>query len=131
MQDAGLAVEMAPAPSEVLECQPGGLRRVLGNLLDNALKYGNRAQAALHSMQDEITITIDDDGPGIPEAELRRVFEPFYRLEQSRSRDTGGSGLGLAIAQSIIQAHGGQITLSNRPQGGLRVTLTLPRGPVS
>ena len=104
---------------------------MLGNLLDNALKYGNRAQAALHSMQDEITITIDDDGPGIPEAELQRVFEPFYRLEQSRSRDTGGSGLGLAIAQSIIQAHGGQITLSNRPQGGLRVTLTLPRGPVS
>ena len=131
MQDAGMAVEMAPAPSEVLECQPGALRRVLGNLLDNAMKYGHRAQAALHATQDGVAITIDDDGPGIPEAELQRVFEPFYRLEQSRSRDTGGSGLGLAIAQSIIEAHGGQITLSNRPQGGLRVTLTLPRGFVS
>ena len=127
MQDAGLAVEMVPAASDVLECQPGGLRRVLGNLLDNALKYGQAAHAALHATQGEITITIGDDGPGIPEAELQRVFEPFYRLEQSRNRDTGGTGLGLAIAQSIAQAHGGQIALANRPEGGLRATLTLPR----
>ncbi len=127
MQDAGLAVKMAPAASEVLECQPGGLRRVLGNLLDNALKYGHAAHAALCATPGGIEITIDDDGPGIPEAELQRVFEPFYRLEQSRSRDTGGSGLGLAIAQSIAQAHGGQITLANRPEGGLRATLRLPR----
>ena len=61
---------------------------------------------------------IEDEGPGIPDAELRRVFEPFYRLEQSRSRETGGTGLGLAIAQSIAEAHGGLVTLANRPEGG-------------
>jgi signal transduction histidine kinase len=127
MADAGLNVSMEPAVSEVLECQPGGLRRVLGNLLDNALKYGHSAHAALHATLSGIEITIDDGGPGIPDAELQRVFEPFYRLEQSRNRDTGGTGLGLAIAQSIAQAHGGQITLANRPEGGLRATLTLPR----
>jgi signal transduction histidine kinase len=81
----------------------------------------------LHATLSGIEITIDDGGPGIPDAELQRVFEPFYRLEQSRNRDTGGTGLGLAIAQSIAQAHGGQITLANRPEGGLRATLTLPR----
>ena len=75
----------------------------------------------------DIEITIDDEGPGIPEQELSRVFEPFYRLEQSRNRDTGGIGLGLAIAQSIVQSHGGELTLSNRPEGGLRATIRLPR----
>ena len=72
-------------------------------------------------------VFIDDEGPGIPDAELQRVFEPFYRLEQSRSRETGGTGLGLAIAQSIAQAHGGQISLANRPAGGLRAIVSLPR----
>ena len=70
---------------------------------------------------------VEDEGPGIPDAELRRVFEPFYRLEQSRSRETGGTGLGLAIAQSIAEAHGGQVTLANRSEGGLRAILSLPR----
>ena len=70
---------------------------------------------------------VEDEGPGIPDAELRRVFEPFYRLEQSRSRETGGTGLGLAIAQSIAEAHGGLVTLANRPEGGLRAILSVPR----
>ena len=74
-----------------------------------------------------IEINIDDDGPGIPEAELSRVLEPFYRLDQSRSRETGGVGLGLAIAQGIVQAHGGTVTLLNRPLGGLRAKIVLPR----
>jgi signal transduction histidine kinase len=73
-----------------------------------------------------VEIDIDDDGPGIPEAELARVLEPFYRLEESRSRETGGVGLGLAIAHSIIQAHGGRLTLTNRPAGGLRASIVLP-----
>ena len=73
-----------------------------------------------------IEIDIDDEGPGIPEAELAKVFQPFYRLEESRSRETGGTGLGLAIAQSIVQAHGGELTLANRPGGGLRASINLP-----
>ena len=70
---------------------------------------------------------IDDEGPGIPEQELSRVFDPFYRLEGSRSRETGGVGLGLAIAQSIVQAHRGALLLSNRATGGLRTRIVLPR----
>jgi signal transduction histidine kinase len=126
MADAGLPVTMTPAAPLTHECQPGALKRALTNLLDNAVKYGKRAQAAITSTAKTIEITIDDDGPGIPEAELPRVFQPFYRVEESRSRDTGGTGLGLAIAQSIVQAHGGELTLANRPGGGLRATITLP-----
>jgi signal transduction histidine kinase len=74
-----------------------------------------------------INIIIDDEGSGIPEQELTRVFDPFYRLEESRSRETGGVGLGLAIAQSIVQAHRGEIVLSNRPAAGLRAAIALPR----
>ena len=74
-----------------------------------------------------IEIDIDDEGPGIPEPELSRVLEPFYRLEESRSRETGGVGLGLAITHSIVQAHGGTLELSNRPTGGLRASIVLPR----
>jgi signal transduction histidine kinase len=126
MADAGLPVTMAPAEPFTHECQPGALKRALANLLDNAVKYGKRARAAITSTEKAIEITIDDDGPGIPEAELPRVFQPFYRVEESRSRDTGGTGLGLAIAQSIVQGHGGELTLANRPDGGLRASVKLP-----
>ncbi|WP_298110866.1 HAMP domain-containing sensor histidine kinase [Bradyrhizobium sp.] len=127
MADAGLAVSMTPTESVILECRPGALRRVVSNLLDNALKYGKTARVELLASPSTITIAIDDEGPGIPEAERQNVFEPFYRLEPSRSRETGGTGLGLAIAQSIAQANGGQITLINRAAGGLRAVLSLPR----
>jgi signal transduction histidine kinase len=73
-----------------------------------------------------VEITIDDDGPGIPDAELANVFQPFYRVEGSRSRETGGIGLGLAIALSVVLGHGGELTLSNRPEGGLRARIGLP-----
>jgi signal transduction histidine kinase len=76
---------------------------------------------------DAVVVRVADEGPGIPEASLERVFEPFYRLESSRSRDTGGSGLGLSIARDIAQAHGGTLTLQNRPLGGLTAELRLPR----
>lgn len=76
-----------------------------------------------------VVVTLDDDGPGIPEAEREKVFAPFYRVEGSRSRETGGTGLGLSVARTIIHAHGGTISLSDAPGGkGLRVTVTLPRG---
>ena len=124
--DAGAPVSMEPAMPIVYECQPAALKRALTNLLDNAVKYGKRARAAIRSTPRAVEITIDDDGPGIPEAELGRVFEPFYRVEGSRSRDTGGIGLGLAIALSVVQGHGGQLRLSNRPEGGLRASAVLP-----
>jgi signal transduction histidine kinase len=126
MADAGLPVTMTPAAPLIYECQPGALKRALSNLLDNAVKYGKRAQAAIAVAEDEIEISIDDEGPGIPEGELPRVFQPFYRVEESRNRSTGGTGLGLAITQSIVQAHGGEITLANRPGGGLRASIKLP-----
>jgi signal transduction histidine kinase len=126
MADAGLAVTMQPAAPLIYECQPGALKRAITNLLDNAVKYGKRAEAAIAATATTIEITVDDDGPGIPEAELARVFQPFYRVEESRNRDTGGTGLGLAIAQSIVQTHGGELTLANRPGGGLRATIKLP-----
>lgn len=126
MADAGRPVSMAPASAVIHECQPGALKRALVNLLDNAVKYGKRAEAAITRTAKAIEITIDDEGPGIPEAELIRVFQPFYRVENSRSRETGGTGLGLAIAQSIVQTHGGELILANRPKGGLRASIRLP-----
>ena len=127
MSDAGLPVHMRTAPPILYKCQPVALKRAVRNLLDNAVKYGKSGSAELHVAVRSIEINIDDDGPGIPEAALSRVLEPFYRLDQSRSRETGGVGLGLAIAQGIVQAHGGTVTLLNRPLGGLRAKIVLPR----
>jgi signal transduction histidine kinase len=117
---------MEQAQPIVYECQPAALKRALSNLIDNAVKYGKQARAAIRSTPQSIEITVDDEGPGIPEDELGRVFQPFYRVEGSRSRETGGIGLGLAIALSVVQAHGGELTLSNRPGGGLRASVGLP-----
>jgi signal transduction histidine kinase len=127
MADAGLPIAMMPAESLHYDCQPGALKRAMANLLDNAVKYGKRAQATVTATETTIDITIDDEGPGLPEAEIPKVFQPFYRVEESRSRETGGTGLGLAIAQSVVQAHGGELTLTNREGGGLRACIRLPR----
>jgi signal transduction histidine kinase len=115
----------APASLRVA-CRPKALKRALSNLIDNALKYGARAEISLVSKPDGLSVTVDDDGPGLPEAELERVFEPFYRVEGSRSRDTGGAGLGLAIVRQIARGHGGEVRLANRPGGGLRAELWCP-----
>jgi signal transduction histidine kinase len=127
MVDAGLPVTMDPAEPVVHEVRPDALKRAIRNLLDNAVKYGKTAQLAIRATAKAIEVTIDDEGPGIPEQELSRVFDPFYRVEQSRGPETGGVGLGLAIAQSIVQGHGGELTLGNRPVAGLRASITLPR----
>ncbi|MCF3948061.1 ATP-binding protein [Acidiphilium iwatense] len=127
LADAGLNVAMAPAAPVTMSCQPVALRRAFVNLLDNAVKYGGSADVAIASDRHTVTVTIDDHGPGIPAAELSKVFEPFYRIEESRSRETGGSGLGLAIALAVVEAHGGTIQLANRSSGGLSVRVTLPR----
>jgi signal transduction histidine kinase len=125
--DVELAIEPAGTAPLLVQGQPVALRRGFCNLIDNALKYGERARVALSLGTDSIAVTVDDDGPGLPEEELERVFRPFYRVEQSRSRDTGGVGLGLAVARTVFRAHGGDVGLANRPQGGLRATVTLPR----
>lgn len=127
MADAGVSVTMEPAVSVVSDCRPAALKRAITNLIDNAVKYGKIARASIRAIPGAIEIIIDDDGPGIPEEELVRVFQPFYRVEGSRSRETGGIGLGLAIALSTVQAHGGELALANRREGGLRARITLPR----
>jgi signal transduction histidine kinase len=123
MNGAGFPVRLRTAAPILYKCQPAALKRAVRNLLDNAVKYGKSGSAELHVVERSMEIGIDDEGPGIPEDELGRVLEPFYRLEESRSRETGGVGLGLAIAQ----AHGGTVTLLNRPAGGLRAKIVLPR----
>jgi signal transduction histidine kinase len=126
MRDAGFRVCLKPAEPVIYSCQAAALKRAIRNLLDNAVKYGKSGTVAMRRASKAIEITVDDEGPGIPPEELARVLEPFYRLDESRSRDTGGVGLGLAIAQSIVETHGGSLALSNRPERGLRVRLSLP-----
>ena len=122
------AIQLVPcARVETSVCgDPIALRRVIGNLLDNARRHGSHCRVSLQSAGKTTAITVEDDGPGIPEAERKAVFEPFYRLEKSRSRTTGGSGLGLAIARQITEAHGGTLTLHGSTLGGLRAELSLP-----
>lgn len=102
------------------------LKRAFANLVGNALKYGGGGTVTLRRGGDGVIATIEDGGPGIPAPEMERVFAPFYRVERSRNRDFGGTGLGLAVARTAVRAHGGDIALANRPEGGLRVTVTLP-----
>jgi protein-histidine pros-kinase len=106
--------------------KPLALRRCLTNLIANAVKFGSQATVAVADGP-SLVVRVRDDGPGIPEDQLERVFEPFYRLESSRNRDTGGSGLGLSIARDVIQAHGGSLVLRNLPVRGLEAIVTLPR----
>ncbi len=108
-------------------CRPVALKRALNNLIDNALKYAGSTQVTLASHADSVSIQVDDHGPGIPEQSLEQIFTPFFRLETSRNRETGGTGLGLAVARSIVLAHGGELTLENLAEGGLRAQITLPR----
>ena len=103
------------------------LKRAFWNVIGNAVKYGNNVTVVVTETSVGLVITVEDDGPGIPNSDLERVFDPFVRLEGSRGRETGGSGLGLTIARAVIVSHGGEITLGTRPEGGLRVTITLHR----
>lgn len=106
--------------------RPVAMRRALDNLVGNAVRYGKNVEVIIYSRDGIIYILVKDDGPGIPEKDLDRVFAPFYRAESSRSRDTGGVGLGLAVCQEIIKSHFGQIYLHNRTQGGLCAVIELP-----
>ncbi|MEQ9811424.1 MAG: ATP-binding protein [Azospirillaceae bacterium] len=124
-QDVALAGDPDAGPVTVAG-RPEALRRTIGNLIDNAVRYGGRARVTWRAEGGQAVVTVEDDGPGIPEADRTRVLDPFVRLETSRSRETGGSGLGLAIVKSIVASHNGRLELANRDEGGLRVTVTLP-----
>ena len=128
LQEMGLEVHFEESPRCVLQGQPEAVKRALRNLIENAVNYGEQAEVMLETRESEAVVTIVDQGPGIPEAERERVFEPFYRLEQSRNRETGGAGLGLAIARTLIRGMGGDIRLGAGPGGqGLQVSVTLPK----
>jgi signal transduction histidine kinase len=105
------------------------LRRCLDNLVENALRYGGSAQIALTDGETQLRIAVRDRGPGVPEPDLQRVFEPYVRLDPSRNPASGGVGLGLSVARNIARWHGGDVELANAPDGGLVATLVLPRGP--
>ena len=122
----GLGTVTLQAPDALQwSCRPKALKRALTNLVDNALKYGGQAHVVLAGGSPGVEVLVQDSGPGLPEDELQKVFEPFYRVEYSRSRDTGGAGLGLAIVRQIAQSHGGDVELSNRVEGGLQARLYL------
>ncbi|OYZ70498.1 MAG: hypothetical protein B7Y12_18120 [Rhizobiales bacterium 24-66-13] len=123
---SGPPVTLVVSRPHILPLRRMALRRALRNLLENAQRYGAGATVGISHAGGETFVTIDDAGAGIPEADLERVFDPFERLETSRSRETGGAGLGLPIARAILRAHGGEVNLSNRPEGGLRATVRLP-----
>lgn len=127
MKDAGFPVTMQPSSGVIYECYGAALKRAVTNLIDNAVKYGRTARVAICEVPTLLKIIVEDEGPGIPEHELSRVTEPFYRVEESRSREGGGAGLGLAITVSVIEAHGGELKLANRREGGLRAEVRLPR----
>lgn len=122
----GHDIEVTESDRVLIICRPVALRRALRNLMENAAIYGTRATVRIDTDHAAIHVVIEDEGPGIPEEEQERVFDPFVRLEASRNRDTGGSGLGLAIARSIVRGHGGGVLLGNRAKGGLRATISLP-----
>ena len=125
--DAGQDVVYQGPDRAVLHARPLALKRGFANLIDNAVTYGGSARVVLHCSEIDMTVAVVDDGPGIPEAELGRVLEPFQRIEGSRSRATGGVGLGLAIAVQTVEREGGRLALINRPGGGLTAEVTLPR----
>lgn len=121
--EAGHDVSLDLACEIDLRARPQALKRCLQNLIDNAIAYGGRAAILCRVESRRVTIAIRDNGPGIPEAEVERVFEPFHRLEDSRSRETGGSGLGLTIAKALAQKNDATLQLRNLPEGGLEARL--------
>jgi signal transduction histidine kinase len=133
-EDAPPGVRVAADhPQILLDLDADGVRTVLRNLLGNAVKYSLPDSRAieLEARRDgpTLVVTVKDDGPGIPEEDIPHLFEPFFRVDRSRSRKTGGYGLGLSICKRIVEAHGGQIQAANNPGRGARFTFTFPVAP--
>jgi signal transduction histidine kinase len=114
----------SPAP---ISCRPNEIKRAVRNLVENAVAYGHKANVRITDTADGYDVLVEDEGPGIPDDERQRVFEPFVRLEGSRNEATGGTGLGLTLVKAIAEGHGGAIKLENRPGGGLRARMHLPK----
>jgi two-component system, OmpR family, osmolarity sensor histidine kinase EnvZ len=123
----GAAVSLALPEELVLPLRPDAMRRCLANLLGNARRFASHIWVTALPLRQGVDVLIDDDGSGIPPAERENVFRPFFRLDASRNAMTGGVGLGLTIARDVARGHGGELTLEDSPQGGLRVRLHLPR----
>lgn len=126
MAAVGGKITLNAASGMSVRIKPVAMRRAVRNVIENAIRYGQRATVRAEQSENNVKIVITDEGAGIPEAYLERVFDPFVRIEKSRSLETGGTGLGLSIAHTIIYAHGGEIKLSNLPEGGLRVEVSIP-----
>ncbi|SCX46283.1 ATP-binding protein [Variovorax sp. EL159] len=126
-EDSGQAVRLEGRAGEPIVTRPNALRRILSNLIDNALKFGSDVQLQVQQQADadRLVLSVVDNGPGIPPDELENVLKPFYRVEGSRNRGTGGTGLGLAIAHQLAMAMGAELSLRNRSEGGLEARLTL------
>ena len=124
--ETGADAAVERAERAVVDGDPIALKRLVTNLVDNALKFGSSARGRVFAEAGMAVVEVDDNGPGVPEGEIERAFEPFQRLEGSRSRETGGAGLGLAVVRAIARGHGGEVTLQNRAEGGLRARVTLP-----
>lgn len=125
-EDMGKPVELGAVARLAAPVRASLLRRAVRNLVDNALRYGKRAKLSVAKADAAVVIEIDDDGPGIPAEQITAMLEPFQRGEASRNRATGGAGLGLTLARAIALQHGGELTLANRPEGGLRAQIRLP-----
>jgi signal transduction histidine kinase len=124
--EAGEAVTYNGSRGTTALGRPMALRRVVANLVDNALKYAGGADVSLTVEPERVVVAVDDQGPGIPRSQREKVFEPFYRVDNSRNPDTGGVGLGLSVARSIAWEHGGDVVLAGRKGGGLSARLELP-----
>lgn len=124
----GRQVEWAASPGIRYRCRPVSLKRALHNLVDNATRYGNVCWIRVSGggARQDLCIEVEDDGPGIDPGLIERAFEPFARLDPARNQEAGGVGLGLAIVRSCVRAHGGDVSLQNRSEGGLRVVIVLP-----
>ncbi|MGH6873118.1 MAG: ATP-binding protein [Rhizomicrobium sp.] len=127
LEEMGKPVTWTLHAAAPLTCRPNEIRRAVRNLIENAIAYGKSADVRLLASPAAYEIVVEDNGPGIPEADTARVFEPFVRLETSRSSETGGSGLGLTLVKAIAEGHGGNVSLENRAEGGLCARLHLPR----
>lgn len=128
VRDLGREARLDAPQSLVVPARLVALRRAVTNLVENALAYGGCADVCLREEDGRVILVVADTGPGIPPDQLDSALEPFVRLESSRNRATGGVGLGLTIAQAAVRSHGGTLVLANRPEGGLAVTITLPKG---
>ncbi len=122
----GAPIELDAERSLVVPVRPNAFKRSIANLVHNAATHGDRVAIHAGWRGDAIEVMVDDDGPGIPKSEREEVFKPFYRLDSSRNPETGGTGLGLTIARDLIRSHGGDISLEQSPQGGVRAKLRLP-----